>query len=279
SIVMKMQCGSVSLILTGDKTKAEIKHLIGRFQKCNCVKDLETDILLATHHGSEGDFVEKWAEVTNPQRLVFSSGRSSFSHPRSAAVFGHVSKSSRLREVKWHFVQFQGDSRNPAETFRSIFREQPCSEDRARGYTHAVTNKAVFVTGSQGNVTFTTSNPFTYLIKEKWDGLGQAINNFLPAPKFPDGSPIFPESISLSGVEDVDLKILFQRLSGKTFLKELNLEGHPIKKIPVDELCAFIRNTPALLRMNLKKITFPQKAAEKIKTAWDNRGLILDAPA
>ena len=85
---------------------------------------------------------------------MFSSGRSSFCPPRCDTFLGYLSYSKRLAKAGWHFVQFHGYFIDKDDGLKSIFREVPSTEERAKGYVRVLTNYSLYVTGSQGHIHF-----------------------------------------------------------------------------------------------------------------------------
>ena len=275
SIVMKLYCGSRSLMLTGDKTKKEMDLLISRFKPDNTAK-LRSTILLATHHGSSDDFVQEWVDLTKPKHVIFSAGRSSFSHPRRDAFLGYAT-SRRLKEVEWHFVQFYGDIIDTTDDrLRSVLAETPYSEEKARGYVHAVTNYSVFVTGSQGNVRFITrEGKLYYDVNPRWKQRHTAVDEFLTKPALPDATSIRFEGVYLDGISELNIPLLLQRLKTMNSLTELSLKGC-LKDVHVDGLCELITSVPTLRSLDIKGVPLRASLVKQVKESWNNRGLLLE---
>jgi len=281
SIVMKIDLGGITVMLTGDKTKKETKYIIDRFRTLNKLDELRSDILLATHHGSFGDFVLEWAQLIRPKHIIFSAGRSSNWHPHSNAFLGYYSHSKEsLSEVEWHLVKFHGVFEDiEDERLRVIFREVTSSEEKARGYDYAVTNYGLFVTSSQGTVSFyvdPSNAHLTYNANPTWKTARETIHSFINDPVLPDlSSPIEFESIHLDDEREIDIDSLLPRLKTTASLKSLSLKGCEVRDIHVDELCELITAVSNLTSLNLKGIVLSSDSFAQIKEAWNHRGLSL----
>ena len=274
SIVLKVQCGDKTVMITGDKTKKEIEYIIRRFEEEECLEELSSDILLATHHGSESDFCEEWAIRTNPNCVVFSVGFSSHLHPRHSSLFGYLSdQNSRIYTTtgwNWHLVHFHGD-RIIMPSFRSVFRENPLTDSKPKGYTYAATNLGLFVTGSQGAVGFTlSSTKFEYRANPTYTSLPDAINAFITAANLPNGDLIELHALFLDNITANWLSCRAPTL------RVLSLQAC-IKDIHINELCNYIKSMPDLAELDLRLNSLSTASIKKIKDAWGHRGLLLDA--
>lgn len=284
SIVMKIQVGPHSAILTGDKTEKETKFIINRLSLAKQEGLLSSDILLATHHGSSKDYVPEWVNLVNPRYVVFSSGRS-FDHPRSDTIKGYIDQAQTLAVSPWHFVQFHGDSIDvlpvaataaggPASPIvKSIAVEAPSRTESARGYTHAVTNKAIFVTANQGDIIFSHdgrvefSNP---TIDPASDDFPIAfVSEFLTNPSLPED--VIIEHINLDGLPLPVPPLLPILISSSALnnLKSLSMKDCGL--VDAGLLSGLVKERHTLRDLDLSGN--PISDREPVITAWAHRGL------
>jgi len=283
SIVLRMQCGGTSFMLTGDKTVRESHFIVEKFEGYEGL--LESDILLATHHGSSDDFSEKWAKAVNSRHVIFSAGRASFLHPRSDAVIGYR-YTRRLEPSGWHRLQFYGVGiDDPDHRFRSVAIEEH-SGDKAEGYTHAITNHAIFSTATQGSITYRVSDgayafePTVPLVLTPQE----VLYPFFDAPQLLDGLPINLQTIHLDGIRFPDgtstnidgLLPMFKRIISLT---SLGLNDCEIRDEHVELLCDFIRERINIKALNLGGAIFTAASNKSLRDAWDSRGLVLPLPS
>ena len=88
SLVLKVQCGTRSLLLTGDISSTVEQSLV------NTGKDLQTDILKVAHHGSAGSSSAGFLAAATPKYAAISVGAgNSYGHPTAQAL-------QRLQDVK-----------------------------------------------------------------------------------------------------------------------------------------------------------------------------------
>ena len=81
SIVLRIQYGERSILLTGDIEQATERALIGAQQQ------LHADVIKVPHHGSKTSSTEGFVVATKPQLAIISVGRSSrFGHPHKEVV-------------------------------------------------------------------------------------------------------------------------------------------------------------------------------------------------
>jgi len=279
SIVMKVCCGPFSVMVTGDKTKKETNFIIDRLKEEGAEKFLESELLLATHHGSATDFVPEWVALTNPRHVVISAGRS-FDHPRSEAFEGYFMNASHLTPAPWHFVQFQGDfidHGDTTRTLRSIARETPSSVEKARGYVHAITDRSVFVTASNGDIAFFSTSPGAYAINigRKWDDQLTAVTEFFSVPQLLSGDVISMETIRLDRmITSSSLLPIFldDKFKG---LRSLSMKEADLTNDHVGVLTALITTHADLSSLHLTGNRFSSEGMDAIRTAWGYRGLTL----
>ncbi len=82
SCVLKVTAGAHSLLLTGDIEKAAERHLLG-----NDAAELQADILVAPHHGSNTSSTMPFIRAVSPEYVLFPVGyRNRFGFPRPEVV-------------------------------------------------------------------------------------------------------------------------------------------------------------------------------------------------
>jgi competence protein ComEC len=81
SIVLRIQYGERSILLTGDIERASEQALLISQQQ------LHTDVIKVAHHGSKTSSTESFVTATKPQLAIISVGRNSrFGHPHKEVV-------------------------------------------------------------------------------------------------------------------------------------------------------------------------------------------------
>lgn len=280
---MRMQCEGTSFMLTGDKTVRESNFIVEKFEGYEGL--LESDVLLATHHGSSDDFSEKWVKTVNSRQVIFSAGRASFLHPRSDAVMGYR-YTRRLEPSGWHRLQFYGAGiDDPDHRFRSVAIEEH-SGDKAEGYTHAITNYAIFSTATQGTITYrvgagvSSFEPRVPLMPTPQD----VIYPFFSAPQLSNGMSINLQTIRLDGIcfsdgTSIDLSILAPMLEGITSLTSLSLNDCETRNEHVGLLCGLLKERMNIRELHLNGAIFTTASNKSLREAWNSRGLVLPPPS
>ncbi len=118
SIVLKIEYGSNSILLTGDAVGVEKGDTTGQHcirtekrivQSCGSPKrtcgDMNVDVMIAPHHGSHESLCMGFLKLTDPESVIFSAGRS-HSHPRQVTY-------DRLMDYDKNIITFRTD-RNEA---------------------------------------------------------------------------------------------------------------------------------------------------------------------
>ena len=81
SVVLRIQYGERSILLTGDIEQAAERALIATPQQ------LHTDVIKVPHHGSKTSSTDAFVSATKPQFAIISVGRNSrFGHPHKEVV-------------------------------------------------------------------------------------------------------------------------------------------------------------------------------------------------
>lgn len=94
SVILRMTCGDVVLLFTGDLNIAGAKHLMS---DQTIADKMDAHVLKAPHHGSH-NYYRKWLETVNPQITIISSGdKPDYGHPR-AIFLGGVGNASRSQK-------------------------------------------------------------------------------------------------------------------------------------------------------------------------------------
>jgi beta-lactamase superfamily II metal-dependent hydrolase len=92
SIIARFTCGGWSVLFTGDAVGRHLNSppgtcIAGEGWLVDNIKpaDLESDVLVAPHHGADNSCSERFLGAVHPAWVIFSSGHK-FSHPRAAAA-------------------------------------------------------------------------------------------------------------------------------------------------------------------------------------------------
>ena len=103
SLVLKIENGKSSAILTGDATGLTTTRIINNYHGQG-VECLNTNVLLASHHGSSthGSNNKEWIAATQPELVIISNGLL-HGHPHEDA-YNLFKQSSRLKRVTNHKV-------------------------------------------------------------------------------------------------------------------------------------------------------------------------------
>ncbi len=149
SIVLKIEYGSNSILLTGDAVGVEKNDTFGKHcirtekrivQSCGSPQkicgDMNVDVMIAPHHGSHESLCMDFLKLTDPETVIFSAGRS-HSHPRQVTydrlmAYDKTIKTYRTdrneasgKEKEWS--DKLGDSKNGDDNIRVIMngRDSP----------------------------------------------------------------------------------------------------------------------------------------------------------
>ena len=280
SIVMKIKLGDSYLTLTGDKTKDEIKAIIDAFREAGRLNELETTMLLSTHHGSGIDFNQEWLDSTKPHYVIFSSGRSNYLHPQREAIAGslaHLSvRRNHLNQNLWHFIQFHGDYINADHT-HSVFREYADYKDSAQGYTHAITDRAMYVTaGKQRYVRFKLSMTDVRVFATEYDDYTAALETFLAEPSLYSGAALRISNVLFENIRSEDVRKLSEHIEAlEPEIRELHLKRCELDTTEgVETIAHLIDVIQGISKLNISGHTFSEDQKEIIKKAWDARGIV-----
>ncbi|AIL12424.1 hypothetical protein IM40_01040 [Candidatus Paracaedimonas acanthamoebae] len=102
SLVLRVQYGASSVMLTGDATQATTRRIKQNYK--DDINFLKSTVLLASHHGSaeHGCNSEEWVKLVEPQYVLISHGHK-YGHPQAQA-YENFKKSPHLKTVKFHHV-------------------------------------------------------------------------------------------------------------------------------------------------------------------------------
>jgi len=82
SIIMRLDYGSTSVMLSGDTTKLIEEYMVNRYQK-----DLPATILKVAHHGSKTSSGSHFVEAVSPEYAVISDGKNNkYGHPHQVTL-------------------------------------------------------------------------------------------------------------------------------------------------------------------------------------------------
>jgi|SRR5699024_8099990 len=95
SIVMRVDYGEVSFLLTGDAEGKAEKDMLERGE------DLEVDILKAGHHGSDTSSTEEFIQEVNPDVVVMQVGKDNkYSHPMQSVLDRFIDVGAEMYSTK-----------------------------------------------------------------------------------------------------------------------------------------------------------------------------------
>jgi len=137
SIVLKVEHGQSSVLLTGDATQATIRRIKHNYKNSDF---LQSTALLASHHGSaeHGCNSEEWITLVAPEYVLISHGyNKKYGHPH-AQSYENFKKSPRLVQVPAHHVL--------------VGRGTKQTEDDYEGSLHT-TCRAIYSTLNSGTLT------------------------------------------------------------------------------------------------------------------------------
>ncbi|WP_430505909.1 lamin tail domain-containing protein [Haloparvum sp. PAK95] len=124
SIVLKLQFGATSFLLTGDAEDDQEAHLVDAYGD-----RLNVTVLKAGHHGSASSTGERLLDAAAPQAVVISSGwDNQYGHP-SAATLDRIA----ARDVPTYWTATHGDVVLTSDGERvAVATQQPAPTDPAR---------------------------------------------------------------------------------------------------------------------------------------------------
>ncbi len=82
SLVMKLTCGQVSLLVTGDIDQEGEESLVDKYR----AGQLRCDVLKVAHHGSKYSSSDSFIDAVSPDIAVFQVGKNNFGHPAQTVV-------------------------------------------------------------------------------------------------------------------------------------------------------------------------------------------------
>jgi hypothetical protein len=135
SVVLRLQHGDISLLLSGDINIEGSKHLLGEL---DIGDSMNAHILKVPHHGSH-EFYPPFLVAVNPQISVISSGDNpDHGHPR-AVLLGAIGAASRSHspllfstEIAATFFEVNATDSPNEETLDALDTAAPDADDRAR---------------------------------------------------------------------------------------------------------------------------------------------------
>lgn len=282
-----------SVMITGDKTTSQILTILNLYKQEQRFDFLKSDVLLATHHGSEVDFNSEWMAAVNPYYLVVSCGTSSYDHPRPIAVCSpQVLYNLRyVADTPWHPIRacgtlsditFLENNHKPIFPISSGFRLSGEKNNKVI-YSYSMTKAGVYVTADQGTINFSFSERGIKVTPSKREGhidLRQAFYQFLTSysdKRFAD-SDITWSQLVFPSFDDFllrDYEVVYKNCPE---LQELYLDSLTASDKDSDALCEVIKSLRTLRVMNLPKNRLSDKGREKIYQAWNHRGLNIGNP-
>ncbi len=90
SAIVRLSLQGVNFIFTGDATGKTTRRII---REETDLRELQTRLLLASHHGAEEHHTNSadWALVVNPEVVVFSAGfHNGYDHPRFQSIYNYL---------------------------------------------------------------------------------------------------------------------------------------------------------------------------------------------
>ncbi len=148
SIVLKVKCDSISILLTGDAEEPEEQSIIERLKKDGNIGALDVDVLKAGHHGSNTASSEEFVQLASPSMCVISVGvasespkTKSFRLPKESVVRRLEQYTSRVLDEEWEAQMF------PDKKPKSAKSEKPLIFKSKKG---------IYFTSSDGTIVFKT---------------------------------------------------------------------------------------------------------------------------
>lgn len=116
SIIIRLEINATSAMLTGDADEMVKKGMLSSLKQAqHPTTELQSDILLAPHHGAEKTFYLEWDQAVNPRAIVIGSApRVDYRHPRGGTILQFLKLldgKGRVWEdrVMPHGCQYSGD--------------------------------------------------------------------------------------------------------------------------------------------------------------------------
>lgn len=272
SIVVRLEGGGQSVMITGDKTKNEIKHIVEKYK--NGEKELKSHILLATHHGSREDFSEEWIEFIKPTFLVISSGISSFFHPRLEAVFSEsVLKNIEMNKIdKWHPIRFYSELSSMSDYSENNLIPIGLGENnnfRNSPYSYSMTKLGIYSTVDQGKIEFSFNKGIISLKTHKQEGDGDLLKAF--------NQLLTSKSSEWSSLKIFNKKILsadfYKIIYTCSSLRILDLSNIDVDKKDTDDIYNLVKSLTSLTTLKIKTTSMTELEKTKIGNEWGHRGL------
>jgi competence protein ComEC len=148
SIVLKVICDSVSMLLTGDAEQPEEQLIIDNLTQMDNIKTLNCNILKVGHHGSNTASSEKFIQLVSPCMSVISVGIASES-PKTKSY--RLPKESTVKRLE-QYTSRELDEEWQAQIFPDI-KPKSAKAEKPKIYQ---SEKEIYFTSADGTVIFKT---------------------------------------------------------------------------------------------------------------------------
>lgn len=216
SIVLRIESGAESVILTGDATKKTTDAIAVSFPK--------TTILQASHHGadSDGSNSDSWFKATKPEYIIISSGSSGYGHPRQEMLKRALKIPTLVNTYPPHLLQYCSDwsfidTSVTAKGTYSIDTVGRATDD----YLCGLTSLGLFSTASKGDIHFDFSSGNFTFFREALSTVYEVMERFLKSIDREETTSITFPTIDFTKVGGPDFKSF-------TNLMELIVKGYTI---------------------------------------------------
>ncbi|OJX11749.1 MAG: hypothetical protein BGO77_06535 [Caedibacter sp. 37-49] len=241
SIIIRVQLDDISAVFTGDANKTVKKQMLDSLAGRR--NELESDLLLAPHHGSDNDtYFDSWDQAVNPRAIIIGAApHRRYGHPRGEIIFKHLNllqRNGRIwsQKVTPHCILYRSNQAlhetiqaNFFQAKQRLFDEVPnvsLQHETALEKWHLVWIDApVFTLWTTGSLAF-RGDPHKPLYLDAPNGLMTYVAvpevKYFLSPTQRDREPAlieFVSEFSLNGEGDLDtVSTLKQHV--KTFLSE-----------------------------------------------------------
>ena len=268
SIVLRIEYGKNSIILTGDATGLTTDRILERFSKK--MDSLTSTILQASHHGADSDKAnnEEWLTATKPKYIVCSSG-TMYSHPKGNFLIRLLAQSSVKADLPLHKLFFGGGSIDSRDNF-TVY----ASFSSPYKYYAAATRLGIYNTTHTGDISFSwdeTADSPVFAPKERV--VIESVQDYLRS-SYGEGIDSLNFRSHTDIIKDATIPNLIELLRPITTLKSLTLSGNLLTDAVAALLVQLIGENLHVTHLDISDNPgITAESHEKIVAAWNHRGL------
>ena len=176
SVVVRVDFGAASMLLTGDLEERGIAGLLARYKNSGL---LDVDVYLVGHHGAANATTEGLLQAVTPKIAVISMGSPERMTSWTAWAYGHPRKA-----IVQQLLGKVSESRPPRRVLVA---------SRVKTFEYLTVRKAVYATGWDGTIVLEANAQGSWGLVSK-----QSVAPPVATPRFPVAQPLGPSKVNLN---------------------------------------------------------------------------------